>query len=291
MAQATDPRQLFREFPGGRSESDWLDALELLRSVLAASFDTDVDLGCYNIDDFAGHACAGGSARIRGRGALPGCDCDSWEGILGWSGNRGGRGSAGASIFPFRDGSVLQERGRLADLGPDAETNQLLYYQLEDGRFACDGWNYGDGPGEWASVSTPGSVYHQDLTATGPTEFVAGEPILLPLRLHVPVTAAHCEGARVSLVHVHRGREGGNLAPWTTRPPKKDSGRTLTLSRQALTSPETVVVRLDELSIRGGWVPGRYYLAVRIQNLHAPRDWAWSCDISAPIHLAIVAKE
>jgi hypothetical protein len=286
----TDPHRLFHESADGRTEADWLDGLELLRGILATSLDTDVDLGRYVVDDFAGHACFGVSASVRGRAALPGCECDSWEGILSWSASPGRRGYASATIFPFRGGSVLQQRGRLADLGPGAETEQLLYYRLENGRFDSDGWIYGDGPGEWASVTGPGSVYHQDLTPCGPMAFAAGGPIVLPLRLHAHASTALCAGARASLVHVHRDREGGNLAPWTVRPPKKDSERTVKLSRQALTASKTVEVRLEELSIRGGWVPGRYYLAVRIQNLRNPKDWTWSCDISPPIHLTIVER-
>jgi hypothetical protein len=89
MAQKTALQQLIREYPGDRSESEWLDTLESLRCSLSESLCTHAQLGCYWINDFSGHASAGGCARVRGRTPIPGIDSDYWEGILGWSGNRG----------------------------------------------------------------------------------------------------------------------------------------------------------------------------------------------------------
>lgn len=281
----------FREFPGDRTESEWLDAFELLRNCLSDSLQTHVHLGPYTIDDFAGHAGAGGAARIRGKSPLPSvdCECDYWEGILCWSGSRGKSGSASAFVFPFRDGSVVQRRGRLADLEPGTETDELLSYRLAEGRFVCDGWIYE--PDGWAEVAQPGSVYLQKLQlAEGVRTFVAGEPIMVDLCLPKPATASHCRTARASLVHVNRGRKSTNLAPWTARPPKPQARGALPISHQWLTTPSMLRLRLDEFSIRGGWRPGRYHLAVRIQNLHDPQDWSWSSDISGPVQISIVDR-
>ena len=127
--------EMIYNFPGDRSEASWVDAIEYLRLSLSGSFKTNVQVGCYWIADFPGHMSAGCVARIRGREPLAGVASDSWEGLLGWSGHRGKTGNAYVLIFPFLSGSVVQQRGRLIDMGPDAEADELLAYRFENGTF------------------------------------------------------------------------------------------------------------------------------------------------------------
>jgi len=288
MIAKEDLARRIREYPGDRTESDWLDTFEFLRCSLAESLATDVQLGCYSIDDFPGYASAGGGARVRGRGPVPGIKSDCWEGILGWSGNRGSQGHAGASIFPFQGGFVVQPRGALVDLGANAETDQLLAYRFENGKFVNSGWVYGDGPGEWAHVSVPGTVYFQLVPIAQPnTEYIVDEPIAVDL--HMPeLSVVSRAAARVSLVHVNRDRECTNLVPWTSRPPKSNSPHTQSLSDCSSPTPNSVRVRLDLFSIRGGWKPGRYHMTIRVQNFHEPDHWAWTSDISEPFKITII---
>jgi hypothetical protein len=271
-----------------QTEAVWLECFELLRRSLSESLKTEVQIGCYWIDESDGNSGAGGTARIRGRAPLEGIESDSWEGILSWSGYRERKTRAVASIFPFLKGSVVQQRGRLADLGPDAETEELLDYPFENGRFVRPRWLYGDGPGEWAGVVAPGNVYWQNLTLVdGPQVFQAGEPITIRLRLSKHEVFCR-ERARVSLVHVNRGREHTNLVPWTAQPPKTNSQHVQSIAYADMSGSDTVVIHLNRFAIRGGWIPGRYHLTVRIQNLRDPKGWTYTADISHPIQITVV---
>jgi len=288
-----DLTQRIIEYPGDRSESDWLDTFEFLRSSLGSTLGTEAQLGCYCISDFPGHGCAGGGAGVRGGDALYGIDSDCWEGRLCWSGNRGSHGYASAFIFPFLHGSAVQPRGRLADLGSNAEVDHFLLYHFENGRVVGSGWQCGDGPGEWSCVSVPGTVYVRDLTVTPTADTIeAGAPLAVDIQIEGfsrVVTKSGARGPfRISLIHANRNRERTNLVPWTSRPPKPGSTHVQTLSDCSFPTPEPVRIRLDSFNIRGGWSPGRYHLSLRVQNSHNPTHWAWSCDISGPFKLTIV---
>ena len=283
-----DLSQLICEFPGDRTEADWLTVFEHLRRSLAESLDSDVQLGSYTIDDFKTYSSSGGCARVRGRSKVPGTLSDSWEGILCWSGNRGKAGHAAASIFPFLNGSVIQANGRLEDLGQAAETNQQLEFKFENGQFAKSGWVFEDGPGEWASVSRPGSVYLQDLSIVCQnSDCVYDQPI--EIELNIPHFSPDLETpkARISLIHVNRNRERTNLVPWTSQPPKSNSRYTLSSEQCSQISKSKTRFSLNQFPIRGGWTPGRYYLSVRVQNFHDPKHWAWTSFISEPIRITI----
>jgi hypothetical protein len=291
-----DFNERIREYPGDRSELDWLDTFECLRSCLSQALSTYVQLGCYWIDDFPGFASAGGSARIRGHHAVPGIDSDYWEGILCWSGNRGMSGYAGALIFPFLRGSAVVRRGRIADLGPGQEVDENVYYRFENGTFINSGWSYADGPGEWASVTTPGTVYLQCLNVIPPARII-GEHSQIAVDLQIPQLSsilAHSEresAARISLVHVNRNHESTNVVPWTSQPPQRGSRDVQTVADCSFPTHDVLRVRLDSFRIRGGWMPGKYHLSIRIQNFHKLTDWAWSCDISEPFKLTIVPSD
>lgn len=284
----TELDELVHRFPGDRNESDWLDAIELLRRAVSESLHSDVQLGMYHVNDIPGEGSISACSRVRGKEAVPGLQSDSWEGVLCWTIGRNKDGHADLYVFPFRDGSVLQQRGRLADLGPTAETEEFLSYRFDDGTFFCDGWRYPEGSGEWAEVSKPGSVYLQKLTPEIQRHtFTVGQQMTINFRLPVPIPDALSDSARISLVHVNRNQENTNLVPWTARPPKSNCQHSISITKQILTRPDIIRVPLHEFSIRGGWTPGRYHLAVRVQDLHAPRDWSWTCDISPPIKITI----
>lgn len=279
-------------FPGDQTENEWLSAFEFLRATLSDSLATHAHLGCYCIDDFPGYANAGGGARIRAGTPVPGIESDSWEGVLCWSGDRGASAHASALIFPFLGGSVVQPEGRIADLGPNAEVERLLLYRFQNGSFVASGWHWGHGPGEWAHVTVPGTIYYRDFAVGLPDETIeSGAPINVDLTIpELPTVRLTPDSkARISLIHVNRNREGTNLAPWTANPPT-DSRHAQSLSAASFPQSDLLRIRLDRFNIRGGWVPGKYHLSLRIQNFHKPTetDWAWSSSISGPFNLTIV---
>jgi len=278
------------EFPGGRSEAAWLDTFEYLRSCLSDALSTEVHFGCYWIDDFPGHASAGGCARVRGQNRVPEIESDNWEGVLGWSGNRGECGHSSALIFPFLKESAVMRRGRIADLASDDEVDEFVVYRFHEGKFIDSGWSFAEGPGEWAHVTVPGTVYFQRLRAILHSQVIAeNSPIMVDL--HIPQfysARANTSPPRISLVHVNRNREHTNLVPQTSRPPRPGSRDVQSLADCSSPSPDIVRVRLDSFRIRGGWTPGKYHISVRIQNFHKPGEWTWTCDISEPLKLTIV---
>lgn len=277
-------------FPGDQTESGWLNAFEFLRSRLSHALTTHVHIGCYHIDDFPGHACAGGYARIRAGTPIPGVESDSWEGVLCWSGKRDSRAHASALIFPFLNESAVLPQGRIADLGAGAEVDRFLLYRFEDGIFKHSGWHCGDGPGEWAHVTVPGTIFCHDLSVDlRATMFKSDAPIYVDLTIpHLPAVRSNPDTkARISLIHVNRNRECTNLSPWTANPPT-DALETQSLFTASFPAPNVLRIRLDAFNIRGGWVVGKYHLSLRVQNFHKPTEWAWSSAISHPIKLTIV---
>ena len=278
-------------FPGDQTESEWLRALEFLRASLSEALSTHALLGFYSICDFPGYASASGMARLRSGAPVPGIHSDSWEGVLCWSGNRGEGGHASALIFPFLDGSAVQPQGRIADSGPDAKVDSYLLYQFEINTFVDAGWIYEDGPGEWAYVSTPNTVYWRTLMVHPlATTIESGKPI------HVDITIPALSDirtnskttARISLIHVNRNRERTNLVPWTAKPPESDSTKTLSLSNATFPASKVIRIRLDSFNIRGGWIPGNYHLSIRVQNFHKPTDSSWTSELSQPFKLTII---
>lgn len=277
-------------FPGDQTESEWLNAFSFLRSALSQALTTHAHIGCYYIDDFPRHAGAAGYSRIRAGTPVPGIDSDSWEGVLCWSGNRDSRAYASALIIPFHNDSAVQPQGRIADLGADAEVNKFLLYRFEDGVFKYSGWQCCDGPGEWAHVTVPGTLFCRDLTVDlRATMIESNMPIYVDLTIPdlQAVRSNSDTKARISLIHVNRDRESTNLSPWTANPPT-DTRNSQSLSTASFPTSNVMRIRLDAFNIRGGWIAGKYHLSLRVQNFHKPTDWAWSSAISKPIKLEIV---
>ena len=282
-------------FPGDRSEADWLAALQFLCARLGETLGTPVQFGCYWIGDSPGYASANGCVRIRGNGPVPGIESDHWEAALSWSGNRGERGYADASVFPFLRDLHVTSRGRLGDCA--AAVAGPLVYVFENGEFVAGGWD--NELDEWNEVSVPGTVYWQRLTGI-PTAapFSVGAPLTVDFKLHPSpdgsaeptksIVRNREQSPRVSLMYVNRNREHTNLVPWTARPPLTNSRGVLSLADCQFPTADTIRLRLDQFSIRGGWTPGRYHLAIRIQNHVDHGGRSFTGDISEPCKLTIV---
>ena len=46
-------------------------------------------------------------------------------------------------------------------------------------------------------------------------------------------------------------------------------------------------VSLSRFRIRGGWIPGRYHVAIRLQNFHDPEDWLITSEVSESLKVRI----
>lgn len=281
------------EFPGDRTEDEWLTILEFLKIRIGEALSTTFDVGCYSYEDFPGYASAGMAARIRSRKGLPDIESDYMEGIILFGGNRGGNGHANVSIFPFLNSSVLTRRGRICDFGPNEELDELVWYTFKEGQFKSMGWTYEDGPGEWAGVTRPGDIYIKPLEYTlVSTETPQDSPIFIDLKIpELPLVCARFSKnsiPRISLLHVNRNREQTNLVPWNVAIPKSNSRHVQYIANCSMPSNRILRVMLNTFNIRGGWVPGKYHLSLRIQNFHNPEHWTGSSDITEPMKFRII---
>lgn len=269
--------------PRGRSEEEWLDVLELLLSRLEGMTGSKIEVGAYWMDVRATSASAALGARIRADGPLLGTASDCWEAALCITGDQEGA-YVDAMAFPFLRGSVVNRDGRLVDLPGNSEVDELWLHH-EEGRWEDKGFRYPDGPGEWDHIRAPGDAFFRNLfcSAVRP-EVAAGEP--------VAVTVDHRAVVEVSLeveaaVSIHRlWRDGREIveAPPATPLPRPGSERRLAVELGDLPGE----VRLDALSIPGGWAPGRYRIELRLH--HAPRPTSRDADISEPVEIKILGR-
>lgn len=273
--------------PRNRSEAEWLDTLDYLVDVLAESTSCHLHLGAYWCHDEAGGGSASIVCRVRSRSPLPGVHSDCWEAALCYTGDEEGAYSD-AYIFPYLNDRRVSSAGRLPE---GEEVEEFRHWQFVSGRFVDKGWEYPDGPGEWSWVKVPGDEYPQAIHVSPQDAiFQAGESAIVHLS-GVQIPRSHGQlkthNPRVSLVHVNRNQEGSNLSPWTARPPRPTSHDTISLLDTRIDNGH-VEFDLTKLRIRGGWIPGRYYASVRIQNVRDPRGWKCSGDISSPFQFRIV---
>jgi hypothetical protein len=273
--------------PRNRSEAEWLDTLDYLVDVLAASTACHLHLGAYWCSDEPVCRSASIGSRVRSRSPLPGVRSDYWEAALCYTGNAE-RAFADAYVFPYREGRLVSSAGRLPE---GEEVEEFRRWQFVDGRFVDKGWQYPDGPGEWSWVKEPGDEYPEEIHVTPEgAVFQAGESAVVHLSgLQIPRSLASLkmQNPRISLVHVNRDQEGSNLSPWTARPPRPMSHDTVSL-HDARIENEEIQVDLTKFRVRGGWIPGRYYASIRVQNLHDPEETKCSARISSPFQFTIV---
>lgn len=275
--------------PRGRTESEWLDTLDFLVTRLGSATSSHLHTGAYWCSDERGHESASIVARVRSRSPLPGVESDYWEAALCYTGGDNGAYSD-AYAFPYLRGSALTSRGRLADGSPEEELDEFRHWQMVDGEFVDRGWGYPDGPGEWGWVSKPGDEYWQDLDVKfAAHEFAENQPIIARLCGLNVVRDPHSQFplSRISLLHVNRGRETTNLAPWNEHPPRANSPHVIPIADcKAVKSGYELDLR--KFSIRGGWKPGRYHIAMRAQYCNDPEEWSFRSDISPPFKITIM---
>lgn len=273
--------------PRGRSESQWLNTLNYLVQSLGEATSCHLHVGSYWCSDEPGDASVSLGARLRSRRPLPGVQSDYWEAASCCSGY-GERAYVDVMVFPYFQGRVVTGAGPLK---PGAELEQFRWWQYSEGGFVDRGWDNPEGPGEWGWVQKPGDEYwHRVGVEQTDERSSVGEPVTVRLS-GFPVPhghqAARAFPGRVSLIHVNRNRENTNLAPWGASVSGPESRHAIRVSAQKLEG-DSVLLDLTRFSIRGGWVPGHYYVSLRVQNCHQPGDWTCSSDISAPFQLTVV---
>ena len=273
--------------PRGRSESDWLDTLDFLVTALAEATSTYPHVGAYWCNDFPGHQSVSIIARVRSRNPLPGVESDYWEAALCFTGD-GDRSYSDAFVFPFLAGRPVTGKGILE---LDAELDEFRRWQFVEGQFVERGWEHPDGPGEWAWIKKIGDEYPESLVVTlDAKEYRQGRPVSVSLTAR-DMPGSHLlqkqSAARISLIHANRNRENTNLYPWGNRPLRPGSRYVISVQDVELKG-STIQFDLTQFNIRGGWIPGRYHLALRVQNCRSPEDWSFSSDISEPFTLTIL---
>lgn len=273
------------------TEDAWLAALKFLVDRLAAATGGSVDIGRYWIDE--DHQSVSISVRVRAKQPFPGVASDYWEGVIALTGEDSFVWSD-AYIFPFLENSVVTSRGRLADAAATAETDEFRHLQFETDQWRQRGWSSPDGPGEWAWVVNPGDEFSCDLDCRFEKPvFAPGEPLLVKAsfeKLRARMTAdqgkKQAGPVRLSLIHVNRGHQAANLAPWGKYPPPANGARVVRFERPASVFQNPVTVDLRSWKIRGGWTPGKYHLSIRAQ-IAAGECGHWSSVISNPLKFQI----
>ena len=195
-------------------------------------------------------------------------------------------------IFKMRR---VTSHGRIAEHSAHDE-EEFWWFEFADGEFQEKGWSLPDGPGEWSWVKQPGDEYRECVDCRNVKPRVAGDaPLCVDLLVSDLASVktyrdrSRPSTPRISLLHVTRNREHTNLVPWNARPPRPHSQDVLTLDDVKEVGGDALRIDLRRLRVRGGWIPGRYHLALRTQNFMAD-GWSWSSEISAPIKFEIVKE-
>jgi hypothetical protein len=281
--------QLMGRTRKAQTEDRWLDMLTFLVNRLSPLTGGSVDIGRYwifNAMDSDGSI----SARVRAKRPFPGIDSDYWEAAVCLSSDATSVWSD-TYLFPFLRNSTFTSRGRLADGGNKEE---FWWLSFENDEWRQEGWMGPDGPGEWSWVTEPGDEFLCNLDCQ-PANSVVSEhtPLFIDIqfddfRKFYPGQQSNPDSdiIRLSLVHVHRGHEGMNLAPWGEHPPKTKSPHVVPLRWSKDVRQNQCRIDLSKWSIRGGWVPGKYYLTLRAQFAFG-EPGNWISEISSPIRLQI----
>jgi hypothetical protein len=262
--------------PQDRSESEWLDVLEYLVAKLAEATSVHLELGRYWIND------SSLTVRVRSKQPLQGVESDCWDAAVCFSGN--GRGAwSDVYVLPYLQGVRNELSLRHAD--------DVFWFQFKDGTFHGKGW-LAAGNGEWEWVTQPGDEYQQlvECRITN-TAIIQGLPVIIDLKILNTSFKDECRELRhtshlrVSLVHVTRGHESTNLVPWSIRPPRAKSNQILSNNDVDLKENNTLRIDLRRFRIRGGWIPGKYRVSIRVQNME--EGWNWSSEISSSFRFEI----
>jgi len=272
--------------PRGRTEANWLNTLDYLVNLLGESTNCRLHLGTYWCSDDPSAKSASIVGRVRSRDNLPDTSVDYWEAAICYTRNAD-RAYSTAYAFPFKEGRPLASRGRLPVNG---ELDEFRFWQLSEGKFIDRGWGCPDGPGEWGWIEKPGDEYWQtvDVQLTS-NKFVYGKPIMASLT-GVTIPNSHREfqnsQGRISLIHANRNKENTNLYPWGARPARQSCTYSIPIQKTDVTN-NAIQIDLTHFRIRGGWVPGDYYVSIRVQNCRDGSDWTYSSDISKPFILTV----
>jgi hypothetical protein len=269
--------------PQDLSESEGLDVLEYLVAKLAEATSAHLELGRYWMGD------SSLIARVRSKQPLKGVESDCWDASVCLSGNSRG-GWSDVYILSYLQGVRQTRSGPLNELSLH-HADDVYWFQFKDGMFHDKGW-LAAGNGEWEWVKQPGDEY-QHLAECGMTEKAITQGLPITVYLKILWTSftddfnelVHSSDLRVSLIHVTRGRESTNLVPWSIRPPRAKSKQALTNNDVDLLGNDTLRIDLRKFRIRGGWIPGKYRVSIRVQNMED--RWNWSSEISAPIKFEI----
>lgn len=269
-----------------QQEEAWLLVMNRLIHDLEEATDCPQQIGpywCSASPQLPDPQCSLG-IRVRSRRPLPGIHCDNWEATVCLDGDRD-RNWTDAFVFPFLEGARVTSLGRHAD--PDTEPRDFPWYTYTETGWQFNRWEP-DWYGEWASLREPGDLYFPGLDCQPVRDrYRCGEPLLVRVtdEFRRRDRSLIREPARFSLIHANRNRENTNSAPWGAHPPRRSSPHVRTLTWQNREPDGALLLDLSRLSIRHGWKPGKYHLALRVQRQNT--GWDWDSSISLPFHLVI----
>lgn len=269
-----------------RSLAEPLDLLEDWIRKLAGSTGCRLQLGEHWYSLPARGRDGSITARVRSFDPLPNARSDYWEASIGGSFDERDFWSD-CVVFPFLKGVRQIASGDLPD---DVDSESFRWLRLVGEGFDDCGWSYAEGPGEWSWVRHPGDEYRCSVGLRTKAAYRAGKPleVLLSLggRRH-GYLADPSEAACISLLFVQRGRARENLSPWSERPPRRDSRFAVSIA-PACRDGKPFRFDLAALPIRGGWIPGRYRIAVRLQRrCNGETQSDYTADISAAAKFVI----
>jgi hypothetical protein len=267
--------------PRGKTEDQWLEIAEHLTAKLSLLTASTVWIGPYWGSVGGGRVSFG--CRLRSRQPLPGVESDAWEAALCVTGDEEATWSD-VYAFPFLGGSAVDTRGRISDRGPEAEIDQLRWFQFADGDWRDRGWTYPDGAGEWSWVKRPGDVYVETIECeSSAAPYGRDEELRVQVRVRRrPIDSSPGSRAVFSLVSAARGHH--RVAPWTRRLPRSGSHHLVEVPQPALTGGG-ISLDLRAWPVEGGWQPGTYRLALRAQV--RDRSGAWESSISPPFKITV----
>lgn len=263
----------------GSSEARWLELVEFFVGRLTEATGSHLHVGEYWCSDHPGYSSVGIHVRLRSRQPLPFVKSDYWDGSLSYSWQADWSGVS-AHAYPFLNGERVYET-------QDWTEDEYRWLRFESGQFVDAGWSRPECGPELEEIPQPGDFYWDRLQATPDSDaFQVDQPITIQLTHNQQFRASGIgDNPRVTLIHANRGRERFNAFPWGEKLPRPDSKHSVALQCE---DQHHALVDLQQFNIRGGWSPGRYHVALRVQNWCPADDWTYTSYVSPPFSVRVI---
>ncbi|MBP3956960.1 hypothetical protein J8F10_16950 [Gemmata sp. G18] len=253
----TELAALVAQSPVRRDESTWLAVKDYLLRRLRELVPGEVRFGPYWIgtgSERGGSLCS----RVRCRTALPFVpESDAWEGSFCTSGNET-HSWTDLDVFPFRHGRNVRPGGTFWNLCFSAN------------HWTSRGWRVPDGPSEWEWVKQTGNCYlfPRNVCEIARRHLLGRPPIVTVRPINWFGREHHRAPAgtvRVSLHDVRRRGASDELGGETALSLADTSRPAVVVTMRTFPRVTSDEIGLERLPIRGGWVPGKYEVSLRVR--------------------------